>query len=160
MPGKPIRRLFTVPAFTTVVMSAVCFSYATVAMAEISTLFTTPQERQIIDANRYRNEAAEQNRRPVVEEPEVVVAGDSDPVMKKVNNTYFISGIAISNEGFHSAWINDQEYMDGDLIEGNIRLKIIAGADVKLRITAPDGKRYYGTSGETLAVTYLVETEN
>lgn len=128
-----------------------------VAMAEVSTLFTTPQERQIIDANRYRNDAAEQNRRPVEETEAVVV---SDLVREEVRITYVISGIAISSEGFHSAWINDQEYMDGDLIEGNIRLKIIVGTDVKLRMTAPDGKRYYGTSGETLEVTYLANTNN
>lgn len=133
------------------------FSFAQVAVAEISTLFTTPQERQLIDANRYKDDSARQSRR-AVEQPKAEVV--SDQVREEVINTFVITGIAISSEGFHSAWINDQEYMDGDLIEGKIRIKIISGTDVKLRMTAPDGKRYYGTSGETLEMTYLADSKD
>ena len=156
MRSNRVKKRFSKPVIATL-MIAIGLGYGQAAMAEISTLFTTPQERQIIDANRYKNDAAEQNRRPV-EEPDALVI--SDLVREEVSNTYIISGIAISSEGFHSAWINDQEYMDGEIIEGNIKLKIIAGTEVKLRMTTPDGKRYYGTSGETLEVTYLTNTRN
>ncbi len=155
MQSKKVKIPFFMPVLM-VLVAVVYFGSSQVAIAELSTLFTTPQERQIINANRYRNDAAEQGRPE--KEPEAVIVSDLE--WKEVINTYFISGIAISGEGFHSAWINDQEYMDGDLIEGKFKLKIFAGTDVKLRMTAPDGKLYYGTSGETLKVTYLTNTNN
>lgn len=154
MPGKQTSSVFSMPV-KALLMVAIWIGFESIAIAEIATLFTTPQERQIIDSNRYKNEAAEQNRRPEEEPEELVI---SDLVREEVRITYFISGIAISSEGFHSAWINDRLYLDGELIDGNIRLKIIAGTDVRLRMTAPDGRRYYGTSGETLEVSYLTNS--
>jgi len=119
-------------------------------LADISTLFTTPQERQIIDRNRYRNEPVRQSQ---AERPKDQAINAL--VREEVKKSYSITGISISNDGTHSAWINGKMYEDGELIDGKSRLKIIPGSDIKVRITAPDGKHFFGTSGETVEVTYL-----
>ena len=135
-----------------------------VAAGELMTLFTTPQERQLINANRYRSEEIE-----VVEEPELVVQQEDEPeeesplqilLKKEVNMVYRISGISLSQDGTHSVWINANVYEDGGELEDSSSIKVIAGDDVKVRITAPDGKHYFGTSGETLTVTYMAAVEN
>ena len=40
------------------------------------------------------------------------------------------------------------------------RVKVMVGNDIRVRITAPDGKHYYATSGEKLQITYLAPVEN
>jgi hypothetical protein len=127
------------------------------AAAELATLFTTPQERQLINANRYKSE--EVKPQPVQDEPQ-----EASPVQvllqEEVSVEYRISGISLSSDGMHTVWINANAYQDGEQLEDRSRVKVMAGDDVKVRITAPDGKHYFGTSGETLAVTYMATVEN
>ena len=85
---------------------------------DLSTLFTTPQERQIINSNRYKDDRA--RRTPG----------------------------------------NSIVYEDGGQLEDNSRIKVLVGNEIRVRITAPDGKHYYATSGETLEVSYLVTIQN
>jgi len=126
------------------------------ALAEVSTLFTTPQERQIIDRNRYKNEPVRQ----VQSEEKPKVEAINELVREEIKKSYTISGISISNDGTHSVWINGQMYEDGELIDGKSRVKVVSGKDIKVRITAPDGKHYFGTSGETVEVSYLEAVES
>ena len=126
------------------------------AMAELSTLFTTQQERQIIDRNRYKNEPVRQ----VQSEEAPKIEAINELVREEVVKFYTISGISISNDGTHSIWINGQVYEDGELIDGKSRLKVVSGSNIKVRITAPDGKHFFGTSGETVEVTYLEAVES
>jgi hypothetical protein len=128
-----------------------------VAAAELSTLFTTPEEREIIDSNRYRSDYGK--TRPV-EVEEVVTA--PVPVMNQteVMREYKISGIAISSDGPHTVWINETAYEDGEELDDKSRIKVMVGDEIMVRVTAPDGKNYYATSGETLEVTYLVSVGN
>jgi hypothetical protein len=125
-------------------------------LAEVSTLFTTQQERQIIDRNRYKNEPVRQ----VQSEDKPKVEAVNELVREEVKKSYTISGISISNDGTHSVWINGQIYEDGELIDGKSRLKVVSGSDIKVRITAPDGKHFFGTSGETVDVSYLEAVES
>ena len=111
-------------------------------LADISTLFTTQQERQIIDRNRYKNEPMRQTE-PQAEKPKAI----NELVREEVKKSYSISGISISNDGTHAVWINGQFYEDGELIDGKSRLKVMSGSDIKVRITAPGGKHFFGTSG-------------
>jgi hypothetical protein len=136
---------------TALVMASVFLS---VARADIATLFTTPQERQIIDNNRYKSDRVKQQPRQQIETPENEVQVQV-LVKEEVKQSFLISGITVSNEGNHSVWINQQVYEDGEKIEGKSRVKVIVSPDIKVRITAPDGKHYYGTSGETVEVSYL-----
>jgi len=126
------------------------------AAGDLTTLFTTPQERLLINANRYKRDEA---RQPVQQdEPE------QSPVQvllqEEVTVEYRISGISLSGNGSHTVWINANVYEDGEQLDDRSRIKVIAGDGVKVRITTPDGKHYFGTSGETLAVTYMATIEN
>ena len=125
--------------------------------AELSTLFTTPQERQLINSNRYKSD--EVKPQPVVVD-EVVEATLQLLLKEEVSREYIISGITVSSEGPHTVWINSQAYEDGEVLEDNSRIKVVVGDEVAVRITAPDGKHYFATSGETLEVTYLTTVKN
>ena len=126
------------------------------AAAELSTLFTTPQERELIDSNRYGSGESK---------PKVVVEDTSEtpvqPVYREpITRQYKVSGITISRDGPHTVWINSTAYEDGAELEDKSKIKVMVGNEVRVRITAPDGKNYYATSGETLELTYLASVAN
>jgi len=124
--------------------------------AELSTLFTTPQERELIDSNRY---GSGDNKPKVVVEDTIEV-----PVQQlyqeEVTRQYKVSGITISRDGPHTVWINSTAYEDGAELEDKSKIKVMVGDEIRVRITAPDGKNYYATSGETLELTYLASVQN
>jgi hypothetical protein len=126
------------------------------AASELMTLFTTPQERQLINANRYRTEQP----RPSPEPEEVDESPVQQLLQEQVDAEYRVSGISVSAEGAHTAWINGQSYLDGEQLEDGSRVKVIADGEIRLRITTPDGKHHYATSGETLSVSYMAVVEN
>ncbi|MBT8435195.1 MAG: hypothetical protein KJN95_11050 [Gammaproteobacteria bacterium] len=128
-----------------------------VQASELSTLFTTPGERQVINSNRYKTE---------VDTPTGPVEVDESlqPVQllmqEEITRQYRVSGITLSKDGPHTVWINTQAYEDGDRLEDKSKIKVLVGNEIKVRITTPDGKQHYATSGETLEVTYLATVEN
>ena len=125
--------------------------------ADISTLFTTPQERQIINSNRYKSDKP----KPVEVEEEVKIELPTQQlVQEEVFQEYRISGISISQDGPHSVWINSAVYEDGEELEDSSKVRVMVGDEVRVRITAPDGKHYYATSGQTLEISYLVTVQN
>jgi hypothetical protein len=125
------------------------------ANADIQTLFTTPRERQLINANRYKTDEIVKPR------VEIVETGFIAPgAQEEINKSFVISGITISNSGPHSVWINNQVYEDGERLEDNSHIKVLNDKNIRVRITTPDGKIYYGTSGETIEVTYMGTIEN
>jgi hypothetical protein len=127
------------------------------AAGELNTLFTTPQERQLINANRYKSD--EVKLQQVVTGPD-----DESPIQllaqREVSVDYRISGISLAADGAHIVWINGIAYDDGARLDDGSRVKIYAGQDIRARITTPDGRHYYATSGETLRVTYMAAVEN
>ena len=163
----PSKRPGTWPAL--LLLAVVVGLCQSLMAAELSTLFTTPQERQIINSNRYKGDkpkAVEQ-----VEPHDRLAPRDAGHMIfrerveswlaqEEVLQQYVISGITISRDGLHSVWINSVMYEDGEQLEDGSRLKVQAGDEVRVRITAPDGKQYYATSGQTIEVTYLVNIEN
>jgi hypothetical protein len=125
--------------------------------AEILTLFSTPQERKIINANRYKSD--------IVLETEVVeqsaqVEEIEQLVQTEVTVSYTISGVTLSDSGPHYVWINNVVYEDGQQLEDDSHIKLIHGSNIQIRITAPDGKMYYASSGETIDVTYITSSSN
>jgi len=135
--------------FTTLVIVAT-------ARADINTLFTTTQERQIINSNRYKTD--EVIRAPVFEDAETEFIA---PVIREeFKISFVITGITVSKSGPHFVWINNQLYEDGERLEDDSQIKVLHDGKIRVRITAPDGKRYYGTSGETVEVTYLEAVKN
>ena len=131
-------------------------SFQRVQPAELATLFTTPQERKLINSNRYKSEESTQVRSTQIDE-------ETQPIQlrlqEEVTQLYRISGITVSTDGPHTVWINSMAYEDGDQLEDSSKIKVLAGDEIKVRITAPDGKQYYATSGDTLEVTYLAAVE-
>ena len=155
MPVKPPhnqpRQLFQV---TLLLLGALAVGDST--GSDIKTLFTTPMERQIINANRYKNDDIV--KAPVVEERQTEFIA---PVAKEeVTASYAISGITISNSGPHSVWINNLVYEDGEHLEDNSHIKVLIDDNIRVRITTPDGKNYYATSGEIVEATYMATVEN
>ena len=130
--------------------------FAGAVNADVKTLFTTTQERQIINANRYRNEQIV--KPPVFEESETEYIAPL--VQEEFKISFVISGITISESGPHFVWINNQRYEDGGHLEDDSLIRVLHDGNIRVRITAPDGKRYFGTSGETVEITYLVDVEN
>lgn len=128
-----------------------------VSAAELTTLFTTQAERRLINSNRYKTDVGE-TPRPV--ETEAAPEPVQQLIRKEVIRQYRVSGITISSDGPHTVWINSLVYEDGDQLEDKSRIKVLAGDEIRVRITAPDGKQYYATSGEVLEVTYLGAVEN
>ncbi len=127
--------------------------------ADLMTLFTTPEERQIINSNRYKTD--DPKPAPVVEVEEVTLDLDIQQlVMEEVTREYRVSGITISRDGAHTVWINSEIYEDGAQLETDSRIKVFDGDEVRVRITAPDGKHYFATSGETVEVSYMAPAEN
>jgi hypothetical protein len=121
---------------------------------ELETLFTTSQERQIIDSNRYRSAVQKtQKKQPTQETTET--AAVRELVQEKVSQIYIISGITINEDGAGMAWVNNEFYENGATLESGSKLRINNGPVKSITIIAPDGKAYAGTSGETLTVTYM-----
>jgi hypothetical protein len=133
-----------------IILSLLLLPSTVLAAGELSTLFTTPQERQLINANRYRSDEV----RPQQDDDD-----DDSPIQRlaqaEFSVEYQISGISLASDGAHTVWINATAYEDGALLEDGSRVKVLAGDDVRVRITVPDGKHYFATSGETLEVTYM-----
>ncbi len=125
--------------------------------ADLSTLFTTPQERQIINANRYKSEIVKQTRQPL--EIKSIATPIQQLLREEVSFEYKISGITVSSDGPHTVWINSLAYEEGEALDDNSRIKVMVGDEIRVRITAPDGKHYFATSGETLEITYLAPVE-
>jgi len=126
------------------------------AAAELSTLFTTPQERELIDSNRYGSA----DNKPKVVVDKTIETPVQQIYQEAITRQYKVSGITISRDGPHTVWINSTSYEDGAELEDKSKIKVMVGDEIRVRITAPDGKNYYATSGETLEFTYLASVAN
>jgi len=125
--------------------------------AELSTLFTTPAERQLINSNRYKSDDGTTQQ---LVETEAVPEPVQLLIREEVTREYRVSGITISSDGPHTVWINSLVYEDGEQLEDKSRIKVMVGDEIRIRITAPDGKNYYVASGETIEVSYLKSVNN
>ncbi len=81
-------------------------------------------------------------------------------MQEEVSETITISGITLSDSGPNMVWINSQAYEDGASMDNKMRIKVMPGSKVKVRITAPDGKHFFATSGETIEIVYLAAVDN
>jgi hypothetical protein len=130
-------------------------SFQAAQAAEITTLFTTPEERQIINSNRYKTDLPQQASKieKVIESPEQL------QMREEITQEYQVSGITVSRDGPNTVWINTIAYEDGDQLDDKSKIKVMIDGEIRVRITTPDGKNYFATSGETLEVTYLAPVE-
>ncbi len=121
---------------------------------DFSTLFTTAQERRLIDSNRYK--VAEPEKVETVVEVEEEEPEEQPVLMAEISSEYQISGITLSKDGVHSVWVNGIVYESGDTLEDGSQVQVLADQDVRARITTPDGGRHVALAGETIQVTYQV----
>ena len=142
------------------ILSLLLLPGSVLAAGELSTLFTTPQERQLINANRYKSDEVKPQQPVQADDDD----DDDSPIQmlarSEVSVEYHISGISLASDGAHTVWINAIAYEDGALLDDGSRIKVLSGDDVRVRITVPDGKHYFATSGETLSVSYMAAVEN
>lgn len=128
-----------------------------VLAAELSTLFTTPEERALIDRNRYKSAETETESQQSAEDSSAdwqLETASYDSVTRE----YLITGITVSRAGPPMVWINSVAYEDGARLDDDSRVEVLDGDQIRVRITAPDGKHYYASSGETLKISYLART--
>ena len=128
--------------------------------AELSTLFTTPQERRLIDRNRYQQVEVVPEQQPAEDPGDVFVVEDVEFTLEEVTREYRVTGITLSQEGPHTVWINAKAYEDGARLDDDSRIQVVAGDQIRVRITAPDGKQYLVASGETVEISLLVPVES
>ena len=125
------------PLLLFVILVAASGLFQAAQAAEILTLFTTPEERQIINSNRYKKEEIK-TRAVQVDEVEIEIAVQQ-LILAEVSLEYKISGITISSEGPHTVWINEMAYEDGEQLEDKSEIKILAGDEIQVRITTLSG---------------------
>jgi hypothetical protein len=137
----------------------VCASVVTTALgSDVKTLFTTPQERQLINNNRYESGEVQPQRQLNQEESSTVEIKQT--IKEIVRESITVSGITLSNSGPNMVWINGQTYEDGEKIDDKMRITVMAGSEIRVRITAPDGKHHFATSGETIEIAYQAAVDN
>jgi hypothetical protein len=116
---------------------------------ELNKLFTTPEERNLINANRYRTEQVVTPQ--ITPTQNVEVEAVQELVKEQVQVEYRISGVSTNPDGPSTAWINGQAYGSGEKMDDGSKINIRATTVI---ITTPDGKKHRGLSGETLDITY------
>ena len=121
--------------------------------SRLSTLFTTSQERILIDSNRYKNKPQDkiaepqQNSSPEVEATTQAV---KEPVTKSFN----VSGFTLTISGQNVAWINGKPYENGSLLEDGSKLYISNKKGVAVQIKTPDGKYHSLPTGKPVEISY------
>lgn len=143
-------------SINSLLVAIILISVPTLAAADFGTLFTTASERKVIDDNRYLEKRVKKIEKPKetsvakieIEEPQEII-------YELISNDYKISGISISADGEDTAWINGKVYLHGDNIEKKTKISINS-SQRKVRFTVRGGKTFYGTSGDTVTVSYRV----
>ena len=152
MPSKPTNGL------QLLLGALLCAWLAPAQAASLSTLFTTPEERQIINSNRYKDDRP---KLVEVEPEEVRIELSLQPLeQEEVVREYRISGITLSQDRPHSVWINSVRYKDGEALDNSSQVEVQVGDEIRVRITAPDGRHYFAASGQALEISYLVTVRN
>ena len=121
--------------------------------SQLLTLFTTPQERQLINSNRYKGDS---QPRPVEVQTTRETNAVSSLVKEEVSVRYQISGISTNTEGSKTAWVNGKPYESGDVMDDGSKIRIRNSTVI---ITTADGKSHSALSGEVLDLTFLRAVE-
>jgi hypothetical protein len=120
---------------------------------DLGTLFTTEQERRVINANRYKEEDKPKREPVKTEQAEPAIQFLKEEVQAK----YTISGVSTDLKGSQTAWVNGKSYLSGEKMDDGSKVSVRGTSVI---ITTTDGKQHKGKSGEVLDVTYLRTIEN
>ncbi|MBT7046530.1 MAG: hypothetical protein HN977_14225 [Gammaproteobacteria bacterium] len=130
--------------------------HAQINETEILTLFTTPQERDLINKNRYKKQAI---KAQVVatenEEPEEEKKIEQQEILLSVR----LAGVTISQSGQNIAWLNGKAFENGSKLDDGSRVFISSKVKTLVQIKTPDGKYHSVTTGETIDISYFKRIE-
>ncbi len=122
---------------------------------EFMTLFTTQQERRLIDNNRYRQ--------PVIETETVGVdeteQEQQTTVYQQHNISFELAGVTLSEDGNHVAWVNGDRVESGDELVDGFRVFISPKLNNLVQIKGPDGVYHNIQTGKKLDISYLKPEE-
>ena len=118
----------------------------------LSTLFTTSQERQLIDANRYK--LVGQETKATMQTQASSQAETTRDVIEEVSVDMVVSGFTITENGQNVAWINGKPYQNGSTLEDGSKLIVSDKANGLVQIKTPDGKYHSITAGKPVIISY------
>ena len=119
---------------------------------DLKTLFTTPQERQLINSNRYH--VNQPLPTPVTPEPVMETEKIQELVKELVTKNFTVSGISVDREGSRFAWVNGTMYSNNSALEDGLTLMIKDGKVKSVLIKTAEGEYFSGLTGETIEVSY------
>lgn len=128
--------------------------FAQASEPELMTLFTTVQERELIDNNRYKSQQVEA-RVVAVEEPQQQQQIEKE----EVSLTVRLAGVTISKSGQNVAWVNGETYENGAQLEDGSTVHISNKLNSLVQIQTPDGKYHSVVTGETIDIFYFKRIE-
>ena len=117
----------------------------------LSTLFTTSQERRLIDANRYK---LGQEAKATMQTQTSTQAETTRDVIEDVSVDMVVSGFTITENGQNVAWINGKPYQNGSTLEDGSKLIVSDKANGLVQIKTPDGKYHSITAGKPVIISY------
>jgi len=119
--------------------------------AEIMTLFSTPQERTLIDNNRFR--IAPQKQAPSTVEA-AAPKTQKKVLMQDVMLTIKLDGVTLTQSGDSIAWLNGKAYENAGKLEDGSRIYIKGRLNAQVQIKTPDGKYHSLVTGESSEIKY------
>ena len=129
-------------------LSMASSGYAQNNDAELMTLFTTAQERELIDNNRYKKQQVETKVIEVTNEPEVEIEKQEVKIEVK------LAGVTLSQSGQNIAWVNGRAYENGAKLEDGSIVYISSKLNSLVQIKTPDGKYHSVVAGEKVDISY------
>ena len=123
---------------------------------EILTLFTTPQERALIDNNRYRISSKKVEATVKQAEPQ---QPQKKVIMEDVILTLKLNGVSLNKSGQSIAWLNGQAYENGGKLEDGSTIYIKGVLNAQVKIKTPDGKFHSLVTGESSEIKYQKAVE-
>ena len=118
--------------------------------ASLSTLFTTSEERKLIDANRYRG--AQQVDVVTQSSPKVESV---EEMIEETTVSMILAGFTLTQSGQNVAWVNGKPYENGSKLDDGSILIISRKKSLNVQIKTPDGKYHNLTAGKAVDVSYL-----
>jgi len=120
--------------------------HAQINETEILTLFTTPQERDLIKAQVVATENEEPEEEKKIEQQEILLS-------------VRLAGVTISQSGQNIAWLNGKAFENGSKLDDGSRVFISSKVKTLVQIKTPDGKYHSVTTGETIDISYFKRIE-
>ena len=133
-------------------------SYSQTSEIEMMTLFTTAQERELINKNRYKKQTV----KAVVE---VVAPKDEEhqeeekTEQQEVKLSVSLAGVTLSQSGQNIAWLNGKALENGSKLDDGSIVYISKKIKNLVQIKTPDGKYHSITTGETIELSYFKRIE-